>query len=84
MRVQARDEGIPAPDFVHASVTTICVNLWGVCRGRGCSSRGFEAGSMGIRKVNRADELWPMLEELGDRQTFYVLRTIRAGRRFSC
>jgi biotin carboxylase len=34
---------------------------------------------MGIRKVNHADELWPILEELGDRQSFYVLEKFVPG-----
>lgn len=34
---------------------------------------------MGIRKVNSADELWPLLDELGDRQSYYVLEQFIPG-----
>ena len=34
---------------------------------------------MGIRKVNSAGELWPLLDELGDRQSYYVLEQFVPG-----
>jgi biotin carboxylase len=79
MRVQARDEGIPVPEFVHV------LNYDEL---RGYMSRvpapwvlkpRSEANSMGIRKVNGPDELWPMLDELGDRQSYYVLEKFVPG-----
>ena len=79
MRVQARDEGIPVPDFVHVlnhddlrAYMTAVPGPW-VLKPRS------EASSMGIRKVNSADELWPILDELGDRQSFYVLERFVPG-----
>ncbi|MGZ9222420.1 MAG: ATP-grasp domain-containing protein [Anaerolineales bacterium] len=38
-----------------------------------------EASSMGIKKVNRADELWPILDSLGDQQSFFVMEQFVAG-----
>ena len=34
---------------------------------------------MGIRKVNSDDELWPLLDQLGDRQSYYVLERFVPG-----
>ena len=34
---------------------------------------------MGIKKVNAEDELWPILDELGDRQSYYVLERFLPG-----
>ena len=38
-----------------------------------------EAASMGIKKITAADELWPLLDALGDRQSFYVLEQYLPG-----
>jgi biotin carboxylase len=38
-----------------------------------------EASSMGIKKVNHADELWPILDSLGDQQSFFVMEQFVAG-----
>jgi biotin carboxylase len=34
---------------------------------------------MGIKQILHADELWPLLEQLGDQQSFYVLEQYIAG-----
>ena len=79
MRVQAQDEGIPVPEFVHVlnydDLRTYMASVpapW-VLKPRS------EASSMGIRKVNHESELWPLLDELGDRQSFYVLERFVPG-----
>jgi biotin carboxylase len=38
-----------------------------------------EASSMGIKKINHADELWPTLESLGDQQSFFVMEQFVPG-----
>jgi biotin carboxylase len=38
-----------------------------------------EASSMGIKKINHADELWPTLDSLGDQQSFFVMEQFVAG-----
>ena len=38
-----------------------------------------EASSMGIRKVDAEEALWPILDELGDRQSYYVLERFVPG-----
>jgi biotin carboxylase len=38
-----------------------------------------EASSMGIKKINHADELWPILDSLGDQQSFFVMEQFVAG-----
>ena len=79
MRVQAREEGIPVPAFVHVlnyddlrAYMSSVPSPW-VLKPRS------EASSMGIRKVNSAAELWPLLDELGDRQSYYVLEQFVPG-----
>jgi len=79
MRVQARDEGIPVPPFVHVlnharihAYTQEVPAPW-VLKPRS------QASAMGIKKVHTADQLWPMIEELGDDQSFYVLERFVPG-----
>jgi hypothetical protein len=79
MRVAAQAAGVNIPPFVHtlnhAQVANFMANVpapW-VLKPRG------EASAMGIRKIHNADELWARLNELGDRQSFYLLEQFIAG-----
>ncbi len=79
MRVKARDHGILVPEFVHVlnhervrEFTERVAPPW-VLKPRS------EASAVGISKVNSADELWPLLEDLGDRQSFYLLEQFIPG-----
>jgi biotin carboxylase len=79
MRVKARDNGILVPEFVHAlnharihDFTNRVAPPW-VLKPRS------EASAVGIKKVAAADELWPHLEELGDRQSFYLIEQFIPG-----
>jgi biotin carboxylase len=38
-----------------------------------------EASAMGIKKLNHPDELWPLLDMLGDKQSHYVLEQYLPG-----
>lgn len=79
MRVQARDEGIPVPDFVHVlNYDDLRAYMSSVPAPWVLKPRS-EASSMGIRKVNSSEELWPLLDELGDRQSYYVLEQFVPG-----
>jgi biotin carboxylase len=79
MRVQARDEGIPVPEFVHVLNYDDLRDYMAATPGPWVLKPRSEASSMGIRKVNSADELWPLLDELGDRQSYYVLERFVPG-----
>ena len=79
MRVQARDEGIPVPDFVHVLNYDDLRDFMQRVPGPWVLKPRSEASSMGIRKVNVAGELWPILDELGDRQSYYVLEQFVPG-----
>jgi biotin carboxylase len=79
MRVKARDHGVLVPEFVHtlnyAAVGEYTQRVsppW-VLKPRS------EASAVGIRKVGDARELWRQLEELGDRQSFYLLEQFVPG-----
>ncbi|RIK44755.1 MAG: ATPase [Chloroflexi bacterium] len=79
MRIQASSAGILVPDFVpilnYGRIRSFMERVpppW-VLKPRS------EASSMGIKKLHYADELWPLLDQLGDRQSFYVLERFVPG-----
>jgi hypothetical protein len=39
----------------------------------------FEAGAIGIQRLNSADELWPALDGMGDRLSYYLLEKFLPG-----
>lgn len=79
MRTAAAEAGIRVPDFVgifnYDRIREFMARVpppW-VLKPRG------EAAAIGVRKLGHADELWPILEGLGDRQSFYVLERYVPG-----
>ena len=79
MRVQAQTRGVPIPEFIHIlnhdrirSYMARVPGPW-VLKPRG------EASAMGIKKIHHPDELWARLDELGDRQSFFLLERFIAG-----
>ncbi|MFZ4663827.1 MAG: ATP-grasp domain-containing protein [Caldilineaceae bacterium] len=79
MRTQAQQHGIPVPEFVQVlnydRLRDFMARVpppW-VLKPRG------EASAMGIKKIHHADELWPLLEQFGDRQSFFLLERFLPG-----
>ena len=79
MRMKAREAGILVPDFVpvlnHDDLRDFMQRVpppW-VLKPR------HSASAIGIRKLERADELWPLLDALGDRQSFHLLERFVPG-----
>jgi len=79
MRTQASAHGIAVPAFVPVlnydrlrDFMTRVPAPW-VLKPRG------EASAMGIKKIHHADELWPILDDLGDRQSFFLLEQFLPG-----
>lgn len=78
-RLKAREAGIDVPDFVgvlnHGRVAEFMRRVpppW-VLKPR------LMAGSIGIKKVHGADELWALAEALGDQQSYYLLERFVPG-----
>ena len=79
MRLAAREHGIPVPAFVHVlnhdsirAYTASVPSPW-VLKPRS------EVSSIGIARIESAEELWPRIEGLGDRQSFYLLERYVPG-----
>jgi biotin carboxylase len=78
-RMKARNFGILVPDFVHtvndAQIRAFAAQTpppW-ILKPRS------QAAAIGMKKIERAEELWPALDDLGDRRSFYVLERFVPG-----
>lgn len=79
MRMKAQEDGIRVPDFVHIlNHDEINAYLKRV-PGPWILKPRMEAASFGIQKINHPDELWAKLNELGDKQSNYLLEKFTAG-----
>lgn len=79
MRTQAHEHGVLVPPFVpvihHPDVAAYMEQTPGpwVLKPR------TEAAAIGIKKINAAADLWPVLEGLGDRQSYFLLEKFVPG-----
>jgi len=79
MRMRALDRGVRVPDFVpvfnHNDIRYYLENVQGpwVLKPR------QEASAIGIKKIHNSDELWTILEQLGDKQSTYLLEKFVPG-----
>lgn len=82
MRAKAREEGIQVPEFSpvvnHADLNDFVQRVPGPWLLKARS----QAAGIGLKKVNSAEELWPLLERLGDDQSHYLLEQFVPGRVF--
>ena len=79
MRMKAREEGLPVPDFIHVlNYAKLREFLDRVPPPWVLKPRSF-AGSIGIKKIHSADEFWSALDKLGDQQSFFLLEKYVPG-----
>jgi len=79
MRVKARDAGINVPGFVHVLNHGEIAAFMADTPGPWLLKPRSEASAMGIQKIHSPEELWPLLEDLGDRQSSYLLEEFVPG-----
>jgi biotin carboxylase len=79
MRFKAQEHGIPVPDFVPVlNYDKIRAYMERVPPPWMLKPRS-EASTIGITRINSPEELWPRLDTLGDRQSFYLLERYIPG-----
>jgi biotin carboxylase len=79
MRVRARAAHIPCPEFVHV-VNHDAINEWTVrITPPWVLKPRSQAAAIGIKKVTSAQELWQILDTLGDERAEYLLEQFVAG-----
>jgi biotin carboxylase len=82
MREQARQSGVLVPDFHavlhHGDVRSFLAHT----QGPWLLKPRTNASAIGIRPIASAEELWPILDELGDLQSHYLLERFVTGEVF--
>ena len=79
MRIQAEERGVLVPEFVPIlNYDRIREFLDRVPPPWFLKPR-HSASAIGIKKISRAEDLWPILDELGDRQSFHLLERYVPG-----
>lgn len=79
MRMKAKSEGILVPEFVHALNYDAMKEYMERVPPPWVLKPRSEASAIGIKKINADYELWPVLDALGDKQSFYVLEKYIPG-----
>src|SRR5215471_19126756 len=82
MRLRARENGIPVPEFVHALNHDRIRQYMDRVPPPWMLKPRAEASTIGIAKINAPEELWPRLETLGDKQSYYLLERYIPGEVF--
>jgi biotin carboxylase len=79
MRMKAQESGLSVPDFVHVlNYDRIRQFMERIPPPWVLKPRSM-AGAIGIKKVHHGNELWPMLDALGDLQSHYLLERFVPG-----
>jgi len=79
MRMEAAAAGIRVPEFIHILHHGRVAKFMEQVPGPWVLKPRSMAGSIGIKKVHSAPELWPLLEQLGDMQSHYLLERYVPG-----
>jgi biotin carboxylase len=79
MRMRAQERGILVPEFVPILNYDRIREYLATVPPPWVLKPRLSASAIGIRKLDRADQLWPILDELGDRQSFHLLERFIPG-----
>ena len=79
MRAKAQEHGIPVPEFVPILNYDKIRSYMERVQPPWMLKPRAEASTIGITKMNDQEELWPRLDTLGDRQSFYLLERYIPG-----
>ena len=79
MRVRAHNQGILVPDFVHVVNDDAIRRFAEHVPAPWMLKPRSNAAAIGIHRIERLDDLWPALDALGDRRSFYLLERFVSG-----
>ncbi|HVM75687.1 MAG TPA: hypothetical protein VMT75_08595 [Candidatus Saccharimonadales bacterium] len=82
MRAQAQEAGILVPEFIHILNYDDLREFMSYVPGPWLLKPRSQASGIGMKKICAADELWPWLDQLGDRQSEYLLERFIPGNVF--
>lgn len=79
MRVNARDTGTLGPQFVHVLNYERIREFMETVPGPWLLKPRSQASGIGMTKIHSPAELWPLLEQLGDAQSYFLLEQFIPG-----
>jgi biotin carboxylase len=79
MRAQARESGILVPEFTHILNYDDLREFMGYVPGPWLLKPRSQASGIGMKKIQSPEDLWPWLDQLGDRQSEYLLEQFIPG-----
>lgn len=79
MRGRAKESGIPVPEFVHVLTYDTLRDFMDRVKPPWLLKPRSQASGIGMKKIERAEDLWPWLDQLGDQQSFYLLEQFLPG-----
>jgi biotin carboxylase len=79
MRMKARDEGLPVPEFIHVLNHQKLNEFMQRVPAPWVLKPRSLAGSIGVKKISSAEEFWSAFDRLGDQQSFYLLEQYVPG-----
>lgn len=79
MRMRAQEAGILIPEFVHVLNHAMVSEYMLRTSPPWLIKPRFEASATGITKLNSPDDFWAATEQLGDRQSYYLLERYVPG-----
>jgi hypothetical protein len=79
MRARAKETGILVPDFAHVLNYDRLREFMARVPAPWLLKPRSQASGIGMKKIHAAEELWPWLDQLGDKQSFYLLEQFVPG-----
>ena len=80
MRVRAREAGLLVPDFIGVLNHEDLHHWMQQTPAPWMLKPRTDASAIGIRKLHKPEELWPLLDDLGDRQSHHLLERFIPGK----
>ena len=84
MRVRAKAAGVRVPEFTGIFDYERVREFLRTTGGPWLLKPRTNASAVGISKIYKEDELWPLLDRLGDQQSHYLLERFVPGEIFHC
>lgn len=79
MRGRAQESGISVPEFIHVLNHQALNDFMARVKPPWLLKPRSQAAGIGMKKIQAAQELWPLLEQLGDAQSNYLLEQFVPG-----
>jgi biotin carboxylase len=79
MRVSARESGFPVPEFCRVLNYDEVREYMERAPGPWLLKPRWEASALGIRRIEEPEQLWRLLDSLGDRQSHFLLEQFVPG-----